>query len=153
MASRRGRPAKAPVRYLDTNVIIRYLTRDHPDQAARARELFERAGSGALTLHLPEAAIVETVNVLSSRVTYNLPRDEVRRHVENVLSLPGVRVPLRVPLRATYLRAVSLWAQTPAVRDFVDVLHVAHMERLEIRDIASFDADFDRFPQITRREP
>lgn len=32
-------------------------------------------------------------------------------------------------------------------------LSVAQMERLKIATIASFDQDFDRFPQITRQEP
>ena len=102
-----------------------------------------------MVLHVPEATIVESVNVLSSRVTYNLPRNEVERHVTNVLSLRG----LRVPLRSTYLRALRLWVETPPVRDFVDTLHVAHMERLKVRETASFDADFDRFPQIGRVAP
>jgi predicted nucleic acid-binding protein len=39
------------------------------------------------------------------------------------------------------------------VRDFVDALSVAQMERLKIEVIASFDHDFDRFPGIRRQEP
>lgn len=49
--------------------------------------------------------------------------------------------------RSVYHRA------TPQVRDFTDELSVAHMERLQIPIIASFDRDYDRFSQITRREP
>ena len=135
--------------YLDTNPIIRFLTRDNPDQAARSRALFERAARGEVTLLVPEAVVVEVVNVLSSRVTYNLPRAEIQRHLGNVLSLRG----LRIPQKRTYLRALELWVSTPRVRDFADALHVAHMERLRIGAIASFDHDFDRFPQIQRREP
>ena len=32
-------------------------------------------------------------------------------------------------------------------------LSVAHMERLKITTIVSFDRDFDRFPTIARQEP
>jgi predicted nucleic acid-binding protein len=39
------------------------------------------------------------------------------------------------------------------VRDFVDLLSVAQMERLKIATIATFDQDFDRFPQLNRLEP
>jgi predicted nucleic acid-binding protein len=138
-----------PFQFLDTNPIIRYLTRDNPDQAARARALFERAARGAVTLYLSEAVVVEAVNVLSSRVTYNLPRHEVQRHLGNIFSLAG----FRVPQKNTYRRALELWVATPQVRDFVDALSVAQMERLKIPTIASFDQDFDRFPQITRQEP
>jgi predicted nucleic-acid-binding protein len=137
------------VRYLDTTIIIRYLTQDDPDQAAQARGVLERARAGEVTLPVSEAVIVETVNVLSSRVTYNLPRPDIERHVTNILQLRG----LRVPHRSTYLRALRLWVEAPAVRDFVDALHVAHMERLGLREIVSFDADFDRFAQVVRRVP
>jgi len=65
------------------------------------------------------------------------------------VTLPGLRVPLKV----TYSRALALWTATPQVRDFTDALSAAHMERLKIRSIASFDTDFDRFPSILREEP
>src|SRR6476619_6399906 len=133
--------------FLDTNPIIRYLTRDDPTQAARARALFERAGRGEVTLYVSESVVVESVNVLSSRVTYKLPRPEVEHHGLNILSLPG----FRVPHRQTYRRALELWVAAPQVRDFVDALSVARMERLKIATIASFDTDFDRFPRSTAR--
>jgi uncharacterized protein len=138
-----------PLVYLDTNPIVRFLTRDNPTQAAQSRALFERAARGEVTLLVPEAVVVEVVNVLSSRVTYNLPRTEVQRHLVNILSLRG----LKIPQKRTYRRALELWVNTPPVHDFTDALHVAHMERLRITAIASFDRDFDRLPQIRRHEP
>jgi predicted nucleic acid-binding protein len=138
-----------PLVYLDTNPIIRFLTQDNPSQAVRSRDLFERAARGEVTLLVPEAVVVEVVNVLSSRVTYNLSRAEVRCHLRDVLSLRG----LKIPQKQTFRRALELWVETPSVRDFVDALHVAHMERLGIRAIASFDRDLDRFPQVERHEP
>jgi len=93
--------------------------------------------------------VVETVNVLSSRVTHNLPRQEIHRHLGNIFSLRG----FRIPQKNTYRRALELWVATPPVRDFVDALSVAQMERLKIPSIASFDQDFDRFPQIRRLAP
>jgi len=134
--------------FLDTNVIIRYLTQDNPDQAAQARNLFEHAGRGEHILCLSESVIVEAVNVLSSRVTYNLPRNEVARHLGNILSLRG----FKFPAKRTYHRALELWVGTPQVRDFVDALSVAHAERLKISTIASFDSDFDRFPTIEHHQ-
>jgi predicted nucleic acid-binding protein len=135
--------------FLDTNPLIRFLTQDAPEQAARARALFERAAKGELTLYVSESVVVEMVNVLSSRATYNLARAEVERHLLNIFSLRG----FRIPHQNTYRRALQLWVATPQVRDFVDLLSVAQMERLKIPTIASFDQDFDRFPQIRRLEP
>ena len=138
-----------PVVLLDTNPIIRFLTKDNPDQGARSRALFERAARGEITLHVSESVLVELVNVLSSRVTYHLPRQEVQRHVSSIFSLGG----LEIPGKQSYLRALELWVNTPQVRDFVDALSVAHAERLKISTIASFDQDFDRFTVVTRLEP
>lgn len=138
-----------PLVLLDTNPIIRYLTQDNPDQAARARALFERAARGEVTLYVSESVVVEAVNVLSSRVTYHLPRHDVQRHLGNIFSLRG----FKIPARDSYRRALELWVATPPVRDFVDALSVAHAERLKIPTVASFDADFDRFSTIKRLEP
>jgi predicted nucleic acid-binding protein len=137
-----------PLVLLDTNPIIRYLTQDNPDQAARARALFERAARGEITLYVSESVVVEVVNVLSSRVTYHLPRHEVARHLVNIFSLRG----LKIPAKQSYHRALDLWVTTTTVRDFVDALSVAQAERLKIPTIASFDTDFDRFPTIKRSQ-
>jgi predicted nucleic acid-binding protein len=102
-----------------------------------------------LTLYVSESVVVETVYVLCSRVTYNLPRSEVQHHLSNIFYLSG----FRIPQKNTYRRALELWVTTPQVRDFVDCLSVAQMERLKLTTIASFDQDFDRFPQIKRLEP
>lgn len=134
---------------LDTNPIIRLLTQDHPDHAARARALFERAERGEVTLLVLEAVMVEVANVLSSRRLYHLPRPEIARLLGQFFALKGVQI----PQKATYQRALELWVQAPQVEDFTDALLVAHMERLKIATIVSFDTDLDRFPGITRQEP
>src|SRR5712692_5721474 len=94
--------------FLDTNPIIRYLTQDNPDQAARARGLFEQAARGEVTLYVSESVVVEVVNVLSSRVTYHLPRHEVARHLGNIFSLRG----FKIPTKQSYQRALDLWVNT-----------------------------------------
>ena len=148
-AGRAVTTTRVPRLFLDTNPVIRLLTADHPNHAARSRALFDRAARGELSLYLSESVVVEIVNVLSSRQLYNVPRAEIERMLRQLMSLPG----LHVPLKATYHRALALWAVTPAVRDFTDALSVAHTERLKLAAIASFDADFDRFPTISRQEP
>jgi predicted nucleic acid-binding protein len=64
-----------------------------------------------------------------------------------VLLLDG----LRIEHKRTYFRALDLYAATNV--DFGDALSVAHMERLGITRIVSFDRDFDRLPGIERVEP
>jgi len=137
-----------PIPFLDTNIIIRYLTQDDPIQAARAKQILDQVAAGTLEVTTSETIIGEVVFVLSSKVLYNLPRNEIRRHLTNILGLKG----LRLPYKRMYLRALELYATTPKL-DFVDALSVAHMERRKLSTIISFDGDFDGIPGITRQTP
>lgn len=138
---------RAELVFLDANPIIRYLTQDNPDQAACSYRLFQRAADRELRLITSEAVLIEVVRVLSSKMLYSLPREEVRRHVTNVLQLPG----LLVPQGKTFRDALDLWVDHNV--DFVDALCVAQMRRLKIARIASFDGHFDRVRDVTRLEP
>ena len=134
--------------FLDTNIIIRYLTRDHPTQSQLARQLIAQLVSGQTTVVTGEGVIVEVVQVLSSKALYNLPRADIRTHLRNILAIPA----LKLSHKRTYLRALDLYAANPRL-DFVDALNVAHMERLTLTRIVSFDRDFDRIAGVTRSEP
>ena len=134
---------------LDTNILIRYLTQDDPDKAAAARALLKQVEAGQVTLVTSESIVVEAVQVLSSKVLYNQPRPKVASDLATILSLPK----LKLPNKRVCLRALTLWANASASVDFVDALSVAQMEQQKISTIASFDEDFDRFPQIRRQAP
>ena len=135
--------------FLDTNIIIRYLTRDDPDKAARARALLKQAEAGIVTLVTSESIVVEAVQVLSSKVLYNQPRPTVASDLATILGLPK----LKLANKRVCLRALTVWANASSSVDFVDALSVAQMEQQKIAAIASYDQDFDRFPQIKRAEP
>jgi predicted nucleic acid-binding protein len=57
--------------FVDTTVLIRHLTGDPPDQAARATHLLSEADQ----LLLPDLIVAETVYVLES--SYEVPRARV----------------------------------------------------------------------------
>jgi len=135
--------------FLDTNILIRYLTQDDPDKAAGARALLKQVEAGQVTLVTSESIVVEAVQVLSSKILYKQPRAKVASDITIILSLPK----LKLPNKRVCLRALMLWANASASVDFVDALSVAQMEHLGISTIASFDRDFDRFPHIKRQPP
>lgn len=133
--------------FVDTNIFIRYLTKDDPDKAKACFELFRQASSKQITLTTTEAVITEVVYVLSSKKTYNLARDEVRVRLYPLLSVSG----LQLAQKQTYLRALDLYATYNI--DFEDALIVAQMEQQKISDLYSYDQGFDRIPGINRYEP
>lgn len=133
--------------FLDTNIILRYLTKDDPTKAERCYKLFQQVQRKEIRLVTSEAVLAEVVYVLSSRSLYNQPRQNVRTLLLPIISLPA----LKIPHRRVFLRAFDLYATTAF--DFEDALSVAHMERQKLTKIVSYDKDFDHIPGIERREP
>ena len=137
------------MRFLDTNVILRYLTWDDETKAQACYELFQRVKQGEEELFTCEAIVTEVVYVLSSpRAPYQLSHEEIRARLLPILTLRG----LRLPQKRLYLRALDLYASSPFL-DFEDSLAVAHMERQGVREIVSYDKDFDRVTGVQRVEP
>ena len=137
------------MRFLDTNVILRYLTRDDEAKAEACYQLFQQVRRGEEELVTCEAIVTEVVYVLSSpRAPYRLSHEEIRARLVPILTLRG----LRLPQKRVYLSALDLYASSPFL-DFEDALAVAHMERLGVTEIVSYDKDFDRLPTLQRVEP
>ncbi len=138
------------MKYLDTNIILRLLTRDDEAKAAGCHSLFQQAeGQGKQEVATTEAIITEVCYVLSSsRNPYKLTHEEIRARLVPVLSMRG----LRLPRKRRYLRALDLYATYP-VLDIEDAVCVAHMEAEGISEILSYDTDFDDVEEAQRVEP
>ena len=137
------------MRFLDTNIIIRYLTRDDEVKARACYELFRQVEQGEEELFTCEAVVAEVTYVLSSRRSpYQLSHEEIQSRLLPILTLRG----LRFPQKGVCIRALDLFASAPFL-DFEDALAVAHMERLGMTEIVSYDRDFDRVAGVRRFEP
>ncbi|MXY46091.1 MAG: type II toxin-antitoxin system VapC family toxin [Chloroflexi bacterium] len=133
---------------LDTNVILRYLTKDDEAKAEACYELFEQARQGDKALFTCEAIIAEVVYVLSSPNLYQLSRNDIRARLLPIVSLQG----LRIPNKSIYIRALDIYVSHPQL-DFEDAIAVSYMERIGLTQIVSYDRDFDRIEDIERIEP
>lgn len=137
------------MRFLDTNVILRYLTRDDELKAQSCYQLFVRASRGEEILITCEAIVAEVVYVLSSRrAGYHLNRREIAARLFPIISLRG----LRLPQKQIYINALNVYASSSSL-DFEDALAIAHMQHQGITEIISYDQDFDSIPDIHRIEP
>ena len=134
--------------FVDTNIVIRYLTQDNPDQSKRSYQFLQRIQSGQLIATTSESVVVEMVQVLSSKALYNLPRPTIRQRLLPILRLRG----LRVPQKRRVMRALDLYVAHRFL-DFVDALSAAQVEQTQGMRIVSFDRDFDRVPGVVRDEP
>lgn len=137
------------MRFLDTNVILRFLTRDDEDKSQACLALFQRVGRGEEEVTLGEAILTEVCYVLSSsRHTYRLDREEIRARLLPLLGLRG----LRLRDKRMYLRALDLYVQYPRL-DIEDAVSLARMQTSGLNEIYSYDTDFDGIPTISRLEP
>jgi predicted nucleic acid-binding protein len=127
--------------FVDTNVLVRHLTGDPPDLAARATRYL----GGADELLLPDLILAEVAYVLES--FYEAPRAQVAATLRAVLAFPAIRV-----LDADLLqRAVEVYEVHRL--DFADAYLVASAERTGVGVIASFDHSIDRVGTVRREEP
>lgn len=133
--------------FVDTNIFLRYLTKDDPEKAPACFELFKQAQQDKVRLITSESVVAEIVYMLSSKNVYHLPRQEIKNRLLPLLSLQS----LKLEHRDTILRALDLYENYKV--DFEDCLSVAHMERQELEEIYSYDRDFDQVKTVQRIEP
>lgn len=132
--------------FIDTNIFIRYLTRDDQQKYKDCLYLFQQAERNEIELTTSSEIVSEVVFVLSSKI-YKLPRPFIQSALSKLLGLSG----FRLPERTIYLRALSLFVTHPI--DYEDCMTVARMEQQGITSIYSYDRDFDRFSHLVRKEP
>jgi predicted nucleic acid-binding protein len=134
------------VRFLDTNIIVRYLTRDDPEKAEASFALLLRVERGEEVVMSSDLVISETVYVLSSR-RYGLSRQRIRDLLDPLISLRS----FRLPRKSLYPRIWELYCQRNI--GFADAYNAAYMEARGVNEVYSYDADFDRVEGIRRVEP
>ena len=127
--------------FVDTNVLVRHLTGDPPDMAARATAYLGTERELLLT----DLVVAQTVYVLES--FYETPRDQVAQAVRSLVAFASI---LCVD-RALLLRAIEVY-ETDRI-DFAEAYLVACAETTGVSKVASFDRSIDRINTIERIEP
>ena len=113
---------------VDTNVVVRFLTHDHPGQAAKAVSLFQ-----SQEIWLSKTVILETHWVLNS--LFDFPPQTINHALERLLALPNVRAE-----DATSVRQALDWCAHGL--EFADALHLA--SRGPASRFVTFDARFSK---------
>ena len=115
---------------VDTNLVVRVLTNDDPEQARRAAALLSRE-----QILVPTTVVLETAWVL--RHAYGLDRDAIAGALRKLLGLPQVAA--EAP--DTLARALVWYEQGV---DFADALHLSVTQSKGADGFASFDQGFLR---------
>ncbi len=128
------------MKLLDTNVIIRFLLKDHPVQSPAVKKLLETSDDLLLT----DIAIAETVWLLTS--FYKLPKEKI---VEKIYQL--LKINLLIVNKSLILRTLYLFSNLNI--DFIDAYFIAYAEEENLEGIYSFDKDLDKIKEIRRFAP
>lgn len=133
------------IRFVDTNIFLRFLLADHPRQSPRCRKLFEAAKVGKIKLFTSEIVIAELAWVLNS--FYKESRKEVAEKLRQIILFEG----LTIPNKEVLLLATQKFESQNV--DFIDAYNYALSIKKKIGQIYSYDQDFDKLKEIQRIEP
>jgi predicted nucleic-acid-binding protein len=127
--------------FVDTNVLVRHLTGDPKEIAARASAYLRRESE----LLVADLVVAETVYVLESY--YEAPRVQIAEAIRSLLGLGSV---ISID-RALLLRAVEVYEVDRL--DFAEAYLVACAESTGVGRVSSFDKSIDRVGTVERVEP
>ena len=131
--------------FVDTNIFLRFLTRDQEKQFQACRRLFARAKQGKIKLTTSALVVFELIWTITSY--YQESKESVVEKMMSILDFPN----LTVEHEELFLESLLLWQQQNT--EFNDAFNYVWAKRKKVTDIYSFDKHFDKFPQVTRKEP
>ena len=125
---------------LDTNVVVRLLVDDDPDQCRRARRVVEEAEKRDEPLWLCDIVLCETAWVLES--CYSLRRDAIAGVLKRLVRARQVQ------LQSSDQVATALAAYADGSADFADYLILEHAKAAGCDRLVTFDRDLHRLKNV-----
>lgn len=133
------------MRLMDTNILLRYLTDDDPEKGRDVLALLKRLERNREKATTNLLVIFETVFTLEK--FYKVGRRKIRDLLTPILELRGLRFS-----EADIVRdALDIFCERNI--PFADAFNAAFMQAQGIREIYSYDGDFDKIAGIERVEP
>ena len=117
--------------FVDTNLFLRYLTNDVPEQADAVEHILKKAQSEDISLTTNSLVMAEIVWTLES--FYELSREEIQQKILAILNTPG----LEVCDSSLVLQAI-LWYVEKNI-DFIDAYNGAWMLAEGVKVAYTFD--------------
>ena len=132
---------------LDTNIFLRFLTKDDPIKAEKILAFFQKAERGDIKLSASDLIVAEVVWVLTSKKLFNFSRKQI---YDSFLPLL-LKDYLEISSKAMLLKIFDLFIEKSI--DFIDCYNAVLVGESNERFILSYDGDFDKVPFVVRVEP
>lgn len=134
-------PKRSSKKLIDTNLIIRFLAQDTPDQAIRVESLIKSAKPNSLVL--TDVIITEIIHVLQS--VYEEDKDEIIRKILALLDTEAFDTN-----ESLIRRALGYWAEHTI--SFVDA-YLCAQAKLTSQTLYTYDKRLQKVSDITAQEP
>ena len=132
--------------FADTNLFLRLLTDDVPDQVDVFVDLLNKAARGEFQFVINPMVVAEIVWTLESY--YQLPKSRIQSQILAILNTPG----LDVIDSDLVLQAIHWYVEKNV--DFIDAFNAAWMQQQGIVSVYTFDQKhFKRFEGIRTLVP
>ncbi len=131
--------------FLETIILLRFLTRDDERKAQQALNLLLRIEQGEEKVITLPMVIFETIYTLQS--FYKVSRQLIKEQILSIISLRS----LHLADMSLYHRAFDLYITKNI--SFADAYNAVYMEAEKVSHIYSWDRDFDKIDGFTRLEP
>jgi predicted nucleic acid-binding protein len=133
------------MRFIDTNVFLRYFTQDNEKKANNSLQLLKKIETNEEKVTTSTLVIFETIFTLHS--FYKVSRAEIKDLLLPIIRLRG----LRLENKEIFEKALDSFSTNNI--SFADTYNACFMISLGINEIYSYDEDFDSIPRIKRIEP
>src|SRR3972149_10929245 len=130
-------------KFIDTNIFLRFLTKDDPSKYDKCKELFKRAMEGKINLATSSMVIAELIWTLMSY--YKVSKADVIEKVSIIVSTES----LHLPEKDLIMDALVLYGRKNI--DYIDAYNAVSMRRQGLSEIYSYDEDFDAIEGIQRK--
>lgn len=129
---------------LDTNIILRFILDDDPILSEKAKAIFKKIEQEKTKVFISLLTLSEVIFTLER--SYKLPKKDIVDKMIAIGQIPNIVIENYkiIPKIFTFYTDQNI--------SFIDAYHAALMHKKKIREIYSFDQDFDKFPQIKRLE-
>ncbi len=133
------------MRFIDTNIFLRYFTGDDEAKAKDVLNLLKKIDRNQEKAITNLLVIFETIFTLES--FYKVKREEIRDLLSPILELRG----LRLEHKDIIADSLDLFCEKNI--SFADAFNASFMKAFQLKEIYSFDKDFDQIEGIKRLEP
>ena len=129
--------------FLDTNIFIRFLTRDEEKKFKECLKLFEKIKEGKIKPYTSNIVILEVIFVLIR--LYNFPKDKVVSALKSLLQMRNLVLIEKTDTRKTLSKFKKLKIK------YSDCLISTQIPSGVV--VLTYDKDFSKIPDIATRYP